>query len=55
MGGDMGVARKYVEANQSLPESQSDLSEGLKTGRTLINCLIPLEFPTFCHTHTVKN
>lgn len=36
--------RKYMETNQGLPESQSEISAELKTGRTPVNRLIHREF-----------
>ena len=35
---------KYMKTNQRLPESQSEISVGPKTGRTPVNSLIHWEF-----------
>lgn len=39
---------KYMKTNQRLPESQSEISVGLKTGRTPVNSLIHREFLRLC-------
>lgn len=39
---------KYMETNQGLPESQSEISAGLRTGRTPVNGLIFWEFLKIC-------
>lgn len=49
-GGVYVVVRSYMETNQILPESQSEMSPGLKTGRSPVNCLIPGVFLRSCLT-----